>query len=835
MNLNEEILSSDVFIELYEKVNKMDSALSLPKLDIDFNEYIDWGLLFFLLSALEDFNDSIVNTSILKCCIVALKNENTPEVYKKSALVLLERLGNWPNINLALSRNHHLKSYIQDLPIKFKADHILNKNELTVFKENGGIILANHFQKEFWEKSKQAESLSISAPTTSGKSFIALQKIVDDIVSGRAKEVIFIVPSKSLIQEISEALFEIQSIRDVPIINYPWDDAISNNCKKIIVMTQERVFITLFGPHKINPDIIFIDEAHKFDSNGRGVLLENLTYLLRSKFTNSNIIFASPLTDNPEVLNQRFSNSLTQTVVKSNALNVSQNLFLIEKIKGKPSEILVSRIENGKVTELGTYKSDTKFNRSAINLLPEVISSISPDEGQNLIYANFPADAEKLSDKLYSLLPEEENIPSDILRDFMNLVDECVHPYYLLKKFITKGIAYHYGRMPQMLRNAVEDLYKNGYIKYLVCTSTLLEGVNLPCKNIWIANPKKGSSSNLEASDFWNLAGRAGRWGKEYEGNIFFISVDTYLKPPVKEYKKIVFNSDIKLSKIKSFADVEENDTAYDEIKSMFFTSYLWGIESDLNKSYPHLFNEIAQHADFIGHSKIPEETITKNSSIDPLKLLDLFNYLKIQPNPPRLLNPNNSLSYKSLFEILKLCRDYLNADFGVDQRIKYITYLIMDWAKGKSTPQIISSKIKYEEPCEQSKINSIIRKVLYDIEDIALYKAPKFLSAYQDIYQQIVTKENQIDEKIIDPYEIFELGATFETTKSLIKIGFSRQSAIHLSSFIQDSNMNSQQLLFLIHHNFFKDYQISNLSKIEMSKIKSRNLLLRNYSIDIF
>ena len=57
----------------------------------------------------------------------------------------------------------------------------------------------------------------------------------------------------------------------------------------------------------------------------------------------------------------------------------------------------------------------------------------------------------------------------------------------------------------------------------LVCTSTLIEGVNLSCQTIVLRGPRKGIGHPMEAHDFWNLAGRAGRWGDEFQGNIICI------------------------------------------------------------------------------------------------------------------------------------------------------------------------------------------------------------------------------------------------------------------------------------------------------------------------
>ncbi|PLO02303.1 hypothetical protein CWN72_31415, partial [Klebsiella pneumoniae] len=90
-----------------------------------------------------------------------------------------------------------------------------------------------------------------------------------------------------------------------------------------------------------------------------------------------------------------------------------------------------------------------------------------------------------------------------------------------------KRIAYHHGQLPQAIRNIVEELFRKGDIDFIFCTPTLVEGVNMPTRNIFIncddkirliADAKKNPNKTLA---FWNLAGRAGRYCKELSGNIF--------------------------------------------------------------------------------------------------------------------------------------------------------------------------------------------------------------------------------------------------------------------------------------------------------------------------
>nr|WP_249787546.1 hypothetical protein [Bradyrhizobium sp. NBAIM03] len=89
--------------------------------------------------------------------------------------------------------------------------------------------------------------------------------------------------------------------------------------------------------------------------------------------------------------------------------------------------------------------------------------------------------------------------------------------------------------MPTQIRTAVEEAVARGDIDYLVCTTTLLQGVNLSAKNLFLCRPQKGDNVPLESVDFWNLVGRAGRLMKEFQGNIFLIDYDNWRKKPLEQ------------------------------------------------------------------------------------------------------------------------------------------------------------------------------------------------------------------------------------------------------------------------------------------------------------
>src|SRR5690606_1383264 len=136
-----------------------------------------------------------------------------------------------------------------------------------------------------------------------------------------------------------------------------------------------------------------------------------------------------------------------------------------------------------------------------------------------LVYANGADEAEKLAWQIFEGLsdefPEGHEIDPE-LSALSEFARDTVHPQFQPVELVTRGVAFHYGNMPTLLRSEIERLFKSGVIRFLVCTSTLVEGVNLACRTIVVRGPRKGNNKPMGPHDFWNLAGRAGRWGSDF-------------------------------------------------------------------------------------------------------------------------------------------------------------------------------------------------------------------------------------------------------------------------------------------------------------------------------
>lgn len=89
------------------------------------------------------------------------------------------------------------------------------------------------------------------------------------------------------------------------------------------------------------------------------------------------------------------------------------------------------------------------------------------------------------------------------------------------------GIFTHHGDTPQGIRLAVEHAMKTRKARFVICTSTLAQGVNLPIRYLIVTSIYQGIEP-ISVRDFHNLIGRAGRADQHTEGSVIFADPAIY-------------------------------------------------------------------------------------------------------------------------------------------------------------------------------------------------------------------------------------------------------------------------------------------------------------------
>jgi hypothetical protein len=99
-------------------------------------------------------------------------------------------------------------------------------------------------------------------------------------------------------------------------------------------------------------------------------------------------------------------------------------------------------------------------------------------------------------------------------------VGEHYHPNWHFAEALAHGIGVHHGRVPRALAQYAVRAFDEGLAKYLVCTSTLIEGVNTKAQNIVIVD-NTIAQSKYDYFTFNNIRGRSGRMFQHFVGHVY--------------------------------------------------------------------------------------------------------------------------------------------------------------------------------------------------------------------------------------------------------------------------------------------------------------------------
>ncbi|MCD2443069.1 DEAD/DEAH box helicase [Agromyces sp. SYSU K20354] len=781
-------------------------ALSLPAISVAREDPVEWSAALLAASLVERGAPESLLDGALRIAQGCVQATDSTLLQREAGRILLQRLGNSRSVELAIQRG----LLAPNAPVYStwaEIDAFRTHMELTVPLASGEVLHANDFQARFWRAAETSQWVSATAPTSAGKSFIVKQWLRDRSTNQAVFTCVYIVPTRALIEEVAADLRE-EGANLFDVFELPWDERIKQSQRRVLVLTQERLHVLQQENADLRPDLIFVDEAQKIGDGRRGVLLQRVLDDATRRNPDAQVMFASPMAANPELL---VENAIgTVSVISDSAPTVNQNVIYAQQVRGKPREWIASVMAGGESREVGGFTISARPVPDS-KRLPLVAAALGSSSSANIVYANGQADAEKIASQLFDLLPAQTALHEDI-EAVRELVERTVHPKYSLRTYLERGIAFHYGNMPLLLREAIESLFKTGRIQFLVCTSTLLEGVNLPCQNIFVRAPRKGRGRPMPPSDFWNLAGRAGRWGKEFQGNVICVDAEDWEHPPIRrDRQKIVRATDAvrrDLPQFLRFINGDELEIPADQHAVFESTlSLLASRTSDAN-SFPWLSldpdqqNELAERMrKALGDITVPSQLVQRHAGIDPRGMNRLLKFFEASGvgDAYAIPQPEAAESAGKIATALSLVDQHLGGTFGAHTgRHMQLAILLVYWMRGRPLPVLIDERVRWERSNKPNfSLPRTIRDVMSDVEQYARFEAPLFLSCFMDLLQASGTTT---DLELPDIAMMLELGVSRGTEVSALAIGISRTSAVALAEHIAADDLSPAQLAEWLH-----------------------------------
>jgi len=370
----------------------------------------------------------------------------------------------------------------------------------------------NQYEEEFGQKLtpvqaniryalEEYKAISISAPTSAGKSFS-----IKDYIISKVSNTVIIVPSRALVDEYIKSLQKVFASDKNMLISAFVDEVFtSRELSRIFVLTPERARELFVKNYEFIIDIFFFDEAQISEDLSRGVLFDVLMLQIKQNFPHAKLIFAHPFVLNPEAQFKKHQLDSYESFSKSYT-HGAVGRICVQKHTNNKNYYFSPNVENGhrisKCVEFDGSFEDFAFDGiNTVLIYTSKTSLYSRSYKKN--YRRYIERYELLEDQeaLKAIELVEEKIGASELEHYSDLVD-----------LMRRGIVIHHGSVPLDVRFIIEDFVKKGYGKLCFATSTLSQGVNMPFDIVWLDHMRiMGDNENERALSFKNLIGRAGR------------------------------------------------------------------------------------------------------------------------------------------------------------------------------------------------------------------------------------------------------------------------------------------------------------------------------------
>jgi len=471
----------------------------------------------------------------------------------RSLLKLMIQKSTWTILGPILENNPVWDRYLRLLARGLGSDLLQSTSISEVWPSQNKAIESGLFD--------QHQNKVINMPTSAGKTRIAELAIVHTLAQNPGAKCIYVAPYRALIAELEDVFLNIFGDLGFQVSTIigtfeqdPFEEQLIEDAD-ILVLTPEKLDLLLRSkPELLDSVKLFIlDEGHMIDDKSRGIKLELLLTRLKRKLTESRFLFISAVFPEDTIKEYlSWFNSNSDDEIKSD---------------WRPSIQQHARFEWSTVKNTGTLRYEArKENKLIDNFVPGVISQrkyriLNKDSGR---YNNhtFPTAASKsntaaelafkfselgpvlvfttqrnwvesIANALLTRLELTKDIGEQIPSHFqssesrsLQISKEWLGNKHPVTKLLENGIAIHYANLPDILRRSIESDFREKKFKVIISTNTLAQGVNLPIKTIIIHTCRRNEdyqSIPIPVSQYWNIAGRAGRAGQETEGTTIHI------------------------------------------------------------------------------------------------------------------------------------------------------------------------------------------------------------------------------------------------------------------------------------------------------------------------
>lgn len=565
-------------------------------------------------------------------------------------------------------------------------------------------------------------------------------------------------------------------------------------------------------------DFLFIDEAHKISGRGgRSTYYFKVMTQLRKMQQLPTIVLASPNIPNPEVYLNIIPGGKFGEMNKlaSRFAPVCQFKYYLD---------IPSR--KGYFFNDYTKECELCYTIPEGSTLSDIVKTVGKED-QSLVYCSSRRSV------LVNAVKYARNIQpknDETLNALAAEIKKEVHDDCYLADLIVRGVAYHVGYLPANIRLRIERSFENGDLRTIFCTSTLVEGVNLPADNLFVTSYRNGQS-NMDQVEFRNLIGRVGRIKYNLYGNVVLVREDDKLKeskyteylqkdvPPqelsidIKENVKCMdalikdlADGDIEMSSCHDVA-TETDFEALRKFGLIYTRDLATGDVTPITETFEkYVTDKQKKHI----MENFPVERTNDDITLSYDQAENLHDAIANGLAYPELTGKDDDVDFENLVSFMMELRRLFKWDIyekqtigkpgtqKLDSVIRWYSTILLRWVRGSGLRVLVGSAVRYKERNPETGVwsghykvadrynpeskyhkNLVIAESLSVIENVLLFSISNYFRKFSLEYKDY----HNVDHFDNDWYEYVEYGTTNPVTIFLQQNGFSREASIFLQS----------------------------------------------------
>lgn len=428
-------------------------------------------------------------------------------------------------------------------------------------------LAKGHFPIELWPAQRRlcdadllaGRSAVIQMPTSAGKTKATELIIRAAFLSKRTTLAVIVAPFRALCHDIRGDLSKAFAGEDISL------DEVSESFRfdvelelilaqnSVLIVTPEKLLFMLRQAPDLASKIglIIYDEGHQFDGLARGPTYELLLATLRMTLTpEAQVLLISAVIGNaadvaswlirdpeaviggegllPTIKSIAFASwehHLGQLKYVQPEDPDEEEFFVPRVLNSLPLEKYNKREKDRLFPERGNSESQEVGLFLGLNLVPN--GSVALFCGQKSSVTKVCRRAIEIFARNVALKPPVESADADQVGKIARLIGSHLGNDSISANAAALGFFGHHANTPHGIKLVIEHAMKEGHANFVICTSTLAQGVNFPLRYLIVTTTQQGRE-RIMVRDFHNLMGRAGRAGMHTEGSVIFSSPKIY-------------------------------------------------------------------------------------------------------------------------------------------------------------------------------------------------------------------------------------------------------------------------------------------------------------------